>query len=92
MLVQCVQPIDIYKSPGFPCDPLCPLWLKPLTSSPHTTDHADRGAIFNDRYFRRTTLASLQCRVVSVIAGYNNAFQLPPPSPVDVVNIGQTTV
>src|ERR1035441_10062027 len=47
-------------SPGFPCDPLCPLWLKPLTSSPDTTDHADRGAIFNDHYFRRTTLVFAQ--------------------------------
>jgi hypothetical protein len=44
------------------------------------------GTVVEERRFRQ------QCRVVSVIAGYNNAFQLPPPSPVDVVNIGQTAV
>jgi hypothetical protein len=33
--VQFVKQIDIYKAPGFLCDPLCPLWLKPL-NSPNT--------------------------------------------------------
>src|ERR1700757_4857177 len=44
-----------FMSPRFPCDPLCPLWLKFLTFSPNTTDHADRNATFNANFFRRTT-------------------------------------
>lgn len=28
---ECVQQSLIYESPGFPCAPLCPLWLMPLT-------------------------------------------------------------
>src|SRR5271169_6221277 len=54
-----VRQKDPVISRGFPCDPLCPLWLKPLTSSTETTDHVDRGAIFSDPHFRRTTPARM---------------------------------
>ncbi len=40
----------------FPCDPLCPLWLKPLTSSVDTKIYAGSRRNINDRYFQRTTL------------------------------------
>jgi hypothetical protein len=47
---------------GFPCDPLCPLcplWLKPLTSSSDTKNLRRIEAQHNDRHFRRTTPADI---------------------------------
>src|ERR1039458_2277744 len=45
--------------------PLCPLWLKPLNSSPSTTDHANRGTLLNAHYFRRTTLAEIKVEIIT---------------------------
>ena len=54
--MECVKQIDIYKSPGFPAILCAPLWFKLLNSLPDITDHAEKGAIFKDHYFRRITL------------------------------------
>jgi hypothetical protein len=52
LLAYCIGPNSSrFISRWFPRDPLCPPWLKPLTSSPDTTDHADRGRKLNDHYF-----------------------------------------
>jgi hypothetical protein len=43
-------------------------------------------------YERSSSLKRPEKSFSTATPDYNNAFQLPPPSPVEVVNIGQTDV